>query len=213
MAGILNSKQRIMDTIVTVEGRRQVAAGDLQVKYVSFTDLSTFYYASGSDNVADNAGDRIYFEATNRPQDQIIFETDDAGRLMPFKGGQVELFADGRVRYGATGSVVDSAGNVITGSYLTVATGSQVIKLSKSLIATSSTNFSDQYIIASKELFAENNNFEISTSQMTFTLSNDFPFQEGEITEANIDNIESIMAGYAAFSFASLSIFTSYKYS
>jgi hypothetical protein len=192
MAGILNSKHRIMDTIVTLEGRRQVAAGDLQVKYVSFTDSGAFYHASGSNNVADDANGRIYFEAINRPQDQIIFETDSEGRLMPFKGGQIELFADGRLRYGATGSVVDSAGNVVTGSYLTLATGSQVIKLSTSLIATSSTNFSDQYIIGSKELFAESTGFVISPTEMKFTLSDIFPFQEGEITEANIDDIESL---------------------
>jgi hypothetical protein len=192
MAGILNNKQRIMDTIVTLEGRRQIAAGDLQIRYVSFTDRHTFYDTSGSDGVAAAAGDRPYFEAMNRPQDQIIFETDNAGHLMPFKGGNIEIFADGRLRYGATGSVVDSAGNVVTGSYLTMATGSQVIKLSKSLIATSSTNFSDQYIIATKELFSDNNKFEIEPAQMTFTLADDFPFKEGDITEANVDNIESL---------------------
>ena len=192
MAGILNNKQRIMDTIVTLEGRRQVAAGDLQIRYVSFTDLHTFYDTSGSDGVASPAGERPYFEAINRPQDQIIFETDDAGRLMPFKGGNVEIFGDGRLRYGATGSVVDSADNVLTGSYLTMATGSQVIKLSKSLVASSSTNFSDQYIIATKEVFSETSDFKIEPDQMTFALRDDFPFKEGDISEANVDNIESL---------------------
>ena len=46
MAGILNSKTRILDTILTLEGRRQLADGDFQVKYVSFTDGSSFYQAS-----------------------------------------------------------------------------------------------------------------------------------------------------------------------
>ena len=57
MAGILNAKHRVIDAIITQEGRRQVAAGDLQIKYVTFTDRHTFYESSGSNNVAADAGD------------------------------------------------------------------------------------------------------------------------------------------------------------
>jgi hypothetical protein len=194
MAGILDTKQRIMDTIVTLEGRRQVAAGDLQIRYVSFTDLHTFYEGSGSlaEQAIAPAASRLYFEAMNRPQDQIIFETDDAGRMMPFKGGNIEIFGDGRLRYGSTGSAVDSAGNVVTGSYLTLATGSEVMKLSANLLTTSSTNFSDQYIIGTKELFSETGDFVIAPDEMTFSLSDQFPFKGGDITVANINNIESL---------------------
>ena len=67
MAGILDAKQRIMDVIITTEGRRQVAAGDLQIKFATFTDRSAFYQGN-ADGVAEGADDRIYFEATNRPK-------------------------------------------------------------------------------------------------------------------------------------------------
>ena len=72
MAGILNDKKRVMDTIITNEGRRQVAEGELQIKYASFTDRGTFY-TGNSGSIADDASSRLYFEATGRLQDQIIF--------------------------------------------------------------------------------------------------------------------------------------------
>ena len=87
MAGILDSKQRIMDVIITEEGRRQVATGELRIEFASFTDAHTFYEASGSaGDIASDASHRLFLEAFNRPQDQIVLETDDVGQLIPFKG-------------------------------------------------------------------------------------------------------------------------------
>ena len=45
MAGILDNKNRIMDTIITTSGRRQISSGRLRVEYASFTDGGTFYEA------------------------------------------------------------------------------------------------------------------------------------------------------------------------
>ncbi len=38
MSGILNTKQRIMDTILTQEGKRQLASGELRLNFITFTD-------------------------------------------------------------------------------------------------------------------------------------------------------------------------------
>ena len=43
MAGILDAKSRVVDFILTNEGRRQVRNGDLKIEYASFTDRDTFY--------------------------------------------------------------------------------------------------------------------------------------------------------------------------
>jgi hypothetical protein len=43
MSGILNTKQRIMDTILTQEGKRQLASGELRLNFITFTDNATFY--------------------------------------------------------------------------------------------------------------------------------------------------------------------------
>ena len=65
MAGILDSKTRIMDVIITKEGRRQMASGKLRAEFLSFTDASTFYEKSGQQGNSDPT-DRVYFEATSK---------------------------------------------------------------------------------------------------------------------------------------------------
>ena len=60
MAGILNNKERIMDSLVTQLGREQAAEGVLNFRFASFTDYHTFYQLSGSDNVAEDHTSRIY---------------------------------------------------------------------------------------------------------------------------------------------------------
>ena len=89
MAGILDSKERIMDAFVTSEGRRQFFKGQFRVQFVSFTDMHTFYESEESPDQdgffrASDAQDRIFFEASNRPQDQIILESDLVGQIQNF---------------------------------------------------------------------------------------------------------------------------------
>jgi hypothetical protein len=96
MAGILDNKKRIMDTIVTQEGRRQLSSGNFTIKYASFTDGNVFYEADLSKGTTD-ATLRIPFETVNKFQDNIVFETDDSGNLLGFQGDGVELNADGSI--------------------------------------------------------------------------------------------------------------------
>ena len=73
MAGILNSKQRIMDVLITNNGRRQIADGSFKVEYASFSDHGVFYRDDGS-GTADDAGSRIMFEGYSSNTDTIIPE-------------------------------------------------------------------------------------------------------------------------------------------
>ena len=41
--GILDNKSRILDAILTVDGRRQMAEGTFNVSYVTFEDGNVFY--------------------------------------------------------------------------------------------------------------------------------------------------------------------------
>jgi hypothetical protein len=83
MAGILNNKTRIMDTIITVEGKRQLGRGNFRPEFASFTDGQSFY-ESESDPVSGStdATDRILFESVSLPCDKIFLEYDDSGRLL-----------------------------------------------------------------------------------------------------------------------------------
>jgi len=184
MAGILNDKQRIMDVIITTEGRRQVAAGELQIKFATFTDRSAFYLEE-ADGIASGADDRIYFEATNRPQDQIIFETDDSGNLMPFTGGDLEIAGDKILA-----PVLPTTGSL--GKRLAVLTGSQITEQINNLLANSADNFANQYILGTKDTFSETSSFEATPGAMTFTITDKVPFSKSDITQASINNVESL---------------------
>jgi hypothetical protein len=96
MAGILDTKKRIMDTIVTQEGRRQLSSGNFKIKYASFTDGNVFYEEDLVEGTTD-ATLRIPFEVVNKFQDNIIFETDDSGNLLHFSGKGIELNIDGSI--------------------------------------------------------------------------------------------------------------------
>ncbi|NBW06502.1 MAG: hypothetical protein EBR82_00575 [Caulobacteraceae bacterium] len=84
MSGILNNRSRVIDAILTSEGRRQMAAGNFDVKYVTFSDMGVSYIPDPSSGHEDPTP-KIYFEVANLPQDQITFEANDEGKLVPFR--------------------------------------------------------------------------------------------------------------------------------
>jgi len=88
--GILDNKTRILDAILTAEGRRQIAEGTFNVTHVTFEDGSMVYQPDADEGHVDPT-DRVYLEASTLPQDQIIFETNDAGRLVPLRDKTIDL--------------------------------------------------------------------------------------------------------------------------
>jgi hypothetical protein len=95
MSGILDKKSRVIDAILTVEGRRQMAEGTFDVSYVTFTDASVAYIPDPDQGHVDPT-DKIYFEACNLPQDQITFEANDEGKLVPFRRQDIHLETPGK---------------------------------------------------------------------------------------------------------------------
>ena len=96
MSGILDSKSRIIDAIITSEGRRQLAERTFKVAYVTFTDADVAYIPDAEKGHVDPAG-KIYLEAANLPQDQVTFEANDEGKLVPFRKQDVNVKYDGGV--------------------------------------------------------------------------------------------------------------------
>jgi len=82
--GILDSKTRILDAVLTVEGRRQLSEGTFKVSFATFTDNDVFYEADAEEGHVDPT-DRIYLEASSLPQDQVIFEANDEGKVVPLR--------------------------------------------------------------------------------------------------------------------------------
>lgn len=94
MSGILDSKSRIIDAILTSEGRRQMAEGTYEVSYVTFSDAGVSYVPDSNEG-HDEPGVKIYFEACNLPQDQITFESNDEGKLSPLRSQDIKLKTPG----------------------------------------------------------------------------------------------------------------------
>ena len=63
MSGILDSKSRIMDAVITSEGRLLLSQGIFEIAYASFTDRDTFYDSSTISGSTDEAVNRIFLES------------------------------------------------------------------------------------------------------------------------------------------------------
>lgn len=94
MSGILDSKSRIIDAILTVEGRRQMAAGTFEVSFATFSDYGVSYIPDAENGHEDPTG-KIYLEACNLPHDQITFEANDEGRINGFRNHDLKVETQG----------------------------------------------------------------------------------------------------------------------
>lgn len=190
MSGILDNKSRILDTVITTEGRRQLALGGIDIQYVSFTDAGAFYRAdvvSGS----QDATNRLYLESCQLPQDDIVFLADDDGNLTPFKNSDGVQVSGGRIlEYSFTATT----GSIIEGSTQRVValTGSRFSQIADTLLASSLDNFRKLYLIASKDQIFEDEDFGIGPSQIEFVITNDRPINDPNQHSAHVNALDSI---------------------
>lgn len=186
MSGILDSRKRIMDTIVTLEGRRQISSGDLRVEYVSFTDAAAFYskdLISGS----SDATLRLYFEQCHLPQDQITFEADDSGKLKPFKNSSGINVYGGAISEVVTEQLFEGSSKENT-TYLT---GDQFVSTAESLLASSVENYKKLYVIGSKDYLFEDDGFDTGVSNIRFDVTDKIPLDENTSTRS-LDDLPSL---------------------
>lgn len=175
MAGILDNKTRIIDTVITPFGREQLANGGLQVKYVSFTDGATFYAADAVSGSSD-ASSRPFFEADGLPFDRITFTSDESGFLQ----------APG---IDPTLSVI--GGRILSGSGLPVS-GTQLRTVFASIASSSLDNFRKNMIIGTDDQMSDERDFSVNRGTVTFNITNTRPFGPSDITSAKIADVESI---------------------
>ncbi len=164
MAGILNSKTRIMDTIITAEGRRQLGRGNFRPEFASFTDGQAFYEKDAVSGSTD-ATDRFLFEAVSLPADKIFLEYDDSGRLLGS--------ADTKVT--SVGVGIFSGSN--DGSF-NLADSNNFASLSETLIAGGITNFNRHSLLGTHVPNEYNDfSFDMSRESIEFTIDNITPFE------------------------------------
>ena len=178
MAGILDKKVRFVDYVITQEGKRQLASGKLRAEYASVTDMHTFYDKAEHDDV----NNRIYFEVMERPENVIVLEKDDSGKLIDFN-------------FSPTGSIVgddifDKDATATDTLRLTAVTGSAFASTSEQLMRTFLTHFKRNTMVGT--YFSNGSNeFRLSTKSLKFAISNSIPFANGPTGETiNVNNAE-----------------------
>lgn len=178
MAGILDSKTRVMDFILTDEGRRQVRDGDLRLAFASFSDLGTFY-AGDETGSATDASSRIYFEAGSRHQDRIIVES---------VLGVITSFATSgdAGSYNLDGELIATAPESPASAFETVTlSGSQLVEESDNIVESIVNNFFDNQLIAKEDVFSYRQGFELSDSEVDFRPTVSSPIDTWQYTSAD----------------------------
>lgn len=177
MSGILNNKSRILDTIVTNEGKRQIASSKLKIMYVSFTDASTFY-DKDSNGVIIDATKRLYFENCNLPQDQITFEADDSGAITGFVSDQDIQLSNGKIiTYELSGSIQN----------MTILNGQEFASTAGTLLKSSFDHFKRLQIIGTRDKLFEDDGFAISNKSINFDITDDRPIENKARWTANVN--------------------------
>ena len=184
MAGILNKRSRFIDLVITKEGKRQIASGRLKAEYASLSDAAVYYNTSEKN---EEVRKRIYFETMESPNNVIVLEKDDSGKLLDFD-------------FSPTGSIVgenifskDSLANEEDLHKLKLSSGTQFASLSAALPASFLNHFVSNQFIGTKT-FNENSKFELSTNELRFAITNSVPFPTGPKKETiNVDHAEPFL--------------------
>jgi hypothetical protein len=183
--GILDNKTRILDSIITLEGRKQLANGGINIRYVSFTDSATFYAADLESGSAD-ATARIFLESCHLPQDEITFQSDESGKIFALKSAANVIVKSGQL--------LNS--ELITGSLklleTTTVQGDQLQNFVNGFLTSSIDNFKKQQIIATKDSFFDDDGFALSNDNIEFTIHNNRPLEKSSDFIANISQLEDL---------------------
>ena len=185
----LDPKERFVDIQLTAEGKKQLSQGKLRIEYASFSDANVFYsrldqFDSGS--FTDLNTKRVMFEARSRPQDTIIYESDDSGflKINPLLGlsGSSDLF---RVKSGQIFTTVSGAIPPISSALVQGYSG-QI--LSRSL-----QNLKDLRILKSPSFQDEGEEFKLSANELNFVITRETPININTgIFEIDINQAESV---------------------
>lgn len=171
--GLLDSKSRVLDTLITEEGRIQLSQGRLKIARVAFSDASTFYEYDAASGSSDVTG-RLYFEAASLPQDQVTFQSDDSGRLRPFRNP-------------SEASVIN--GKIASGSALIPMDGEQFSSMAQTLLASSATNFANLRTISTIDDVFKDEMFELNTESIEFLVTDNSPLPASYADNVHITDI------------------------
>jgi hypothetical protein len=177
MAGFLDSKQRMIDVLITNEGRRQLARGKMQIKFATFTDLDAFYEADVVSGSSD-ATLRPHIEAFSRSQDRITFESDSAGNLSEFSGGDKGMLA---------GNVLITSGS----KFLNFPSSSIRREAQLDILTSSFDHFSAQMLLSTDDPLDDDMAFTLGAESIGFDVVDDTLSNRQGVSIASLNDVES----------------------
>lgn len=187
MSGLLDSKTRIYDTLVTVEGRGQISVGKLKAAFYSFTDVGSFYNQDTSLSGAVDASNRVYMEACSLPQDMLTLQADDSGKLFKFPGSTTKIL-NGQILLEVTGG--EESG--LTGKQFLPAQDNDFVSQATGVLGASIESFGKLYMIASPDIFDESRSqFILNINSASYQLTDEISIALHTDT-ANVDNINGL---------------------
>lgn len=200
MSGLLDPKTRVIDAILTQEGRRKLSEGDFSISFASFSDKFIVYQPDLVEGHVDPTS-KVYLEAFNAPYDQITFEANDSGQLVPFKDqssfDQTQLsgtvswlsFYNGKI---ASKVQTFSLSSTVTSSY-EFTSGSNFSSQIEGLLTSSFTNFNNLSILGTKDTILEDQEFAINTPEIKFKI---FPNSETiqMVPPTNVNTVDSLFS-------------------
>jgi hypothetical protein len=171
MAGLLDPKSRVLDTIITPEGRRQMFSGGIRIAYATFSDIG-FPYDGDSNDVFVSSSIRFNLESFSTQHDMIFPVTNDSGQLLEYSGDSASVTPAGNLII-RDGSYSDDAG-------LTIA---QIV----------SESLKKQQIASTLDVVRKDEGLSSSLKNINFTITEDRPF-DGEPSVSSITNADSLYA-------------------
>ena len=161
--GILDKKTRFIDLVVTQEGKRQIAAGNLKAEFASLSDCNAFYDKAHKNDISQ----RLYFEVMERAENSIVLEKDDSGKLISFNFSPTGSIVGNNIFLKDTNNAQKLSLNSVTGSSFDVG--------QNSVLDASLNHFKKNYFIGTNDQ-RENNEFEVDNNEIIFTINNEQPF-------------------------------------
>ncbi len=158
--GLLDPKSRVLDVVLTDQGRVALARSKLKIAYFSLSDATGFYQAdvSGSSDVTS----RVYSEvATDTPQDVISLLADDSGQVTRLRSTALP----------AGTSII--GGQVLQGTYADerVLSGSAFASMAGQILSSSLDNLRNNSLLGTVDEFFEDEEFKLGPSRVEFAMA------------------------------------------
>jgi len=193
--GLLNRRERLIDTIITDEGRKQLISGRFIPAFYSFSDASAVYspldtFVSGT-SPSTSISTLLSFEAFPLPQDQVAYEADDSGGLRVFANNNYFDSSEGSVRV-ISGKLVQGWDS---GRPQVLSSSANFASLATDILSSSADNFRSLMILKSPDLLYPNNDtFQFDkTGSVTFRITNDM-FLPGDVENGILESSENMFS-------------------